>query len=102
MSSSSALISVFPGDVPAVPPALPSGPRDTLPLRPRPVGLIVIHQPEFDQTIITRNWLEGDPARCHLCPRARCGANGCNTCTVVAPGLVDGESARFYRFPGDW
>lgn len=79
--------------------ALPSplsGP-ETVPFAPKAIGVILIQQPEYDQTVITRDWRPGDCARCRLCPK--CGANANDTCTVIAPGLIDVASALTYRFP---
>lgn len=80
--------------------AVPSLPREpeTVPFAPKAIGLILIQQPEYDQTVITRDWRPGDCARCRLCPK--CGANASDTCTVIAPGLVDARSALAYRFAG--
>lgn len=69
---------------------------NTVPFAPKAIGIILVQQPEYDQTVITRNWKEGDPARCRLCPI--CTANTCDTCTVIAPGLIDVRSALAYRF----
>jgi hypothetical protein len=72
-------------------------PAGTIPFAPRAVDLILVHLPESDQTAITRNWRPGDAARCRRCPT--CHVNRHDTCTVVAPGLLDGESALLYRVP---
>lgn len=72
------------------------GPPVVIPFTPKPIGGIILVQAEYDQTIITRNWREGDPQRCNRCPE--CKANPCNTCTVVAPGILDAKSALDHRF----
>jgi hypothetical protein len=78
---------------------LPKGAPETVPFAPKPIGIILLQQPEFDQTIRTLNWRKGDAQRCKLCPV--CGVNPCDTCTVVIPGVIDDAlSALSYRFTG--
>lgn len=88
----------IPFSLPDVTPATPARgvPPIVIPFTPKPIGGIILVQHEFDQTIITRNWLDGDPQRCDRCPE--CKANPCNTCTVVAPGILDRKSALDHRF----
>lgn len=72
------------------------GERDTLPLQPRPIGLTVITIEDCGLTVIKRQWAPGDPARCRLCPRGKCGADSFDSCVVVARRPVDRASTGLY------
>jgi hypothetical protein len=72
--------------------------KPTLPLQPRPIDLLVLHEsgPEGPSTRIARLWAKGDAARCRLCPKHLCRVSPHGMCMVKVPCNVPDHLAALF------
>lgn len=74
-------------------------PRRTIAIQPTPIETSIIVTPDLKWTSLVRNWADGDPERCRLCPAGECIVR-LGKCHMVVPGVVARDEAELYSSAG--